>query len=129
VDNGLLIKPRIGVHRTYAPRDPVPVREAAETELDASRSVTATGEAPGDQDGQSSGQPGGQRHPDPLPDHPAHEVVVDPQTRERIYRERDVRTGERQRPDQAMLRQRAYGRPLAAAEGRAEAGPQADIEA
>jgi hypothetical protein len=96
MDNSFPIKPRPGVQK-YAPRDPVPVREAADTDLDAAKAVGAGGDA------------GGQQR-DPRHDHAPHDVVVDPESREVINRENDVRThsAEREHPDQALLRQRAY---------------------
>lgn len=121
MDNGLVVRPRAGVHRTYALRDPVPVREAAETELAATRAVTSIDPHSGDRSDH-------RQHP-PRPDHPAPEVVVDPLTRERIYRERDVRAAGLSRCDEAFERQRAYGRSATAAEAGADVAPRADIEA
>jgi hypothetical protein len=96
MDNSFPIKPRPGVQK-YAPRDPVPVRETADTELDAAKAVGAGGNA--------GGQPRDPRH-----DHAPQDVVVDPESREVINRENDVRAqaNEREHPDQALLRQRAY---------------------
>jgi len=96
MDNRFPIKPRPGVQK-YAPRYPVPVREAADTDLDAAKAVGTGGDA------------GGQQR-DPRHDHAPHDVVVDPESREVINRENDVRTHsvEREHPDQALLRQRAY---------------------
>lgn len=125
MDNGFSIKPRSGAHRSYALRDPVAVREAAETELDAAKAVAATGHG---SDGRPGGQ-GGQRHHDPRAEHASTEVVVDPLTRERIYRERDVRAAGQPHPDEAMLRQRAYGRRPAGLDGHPVSDSHADIEA
>jgi hypothetical protein len=125
VDNGFLIRPRSGPHRTYALRDPVTVREPVETELDAARAVAATGQG---SDGRPGGQ-GGRHHHDPRAEHPSAEVVVDPLTRERIERERDLRATGEPHPDEAMLRQRAYGRPPAGADGAPVGDSHADIQA
>jgi hypothetical protein len=97
MDNNFTIKPRPGAQK-YAPRDPVPVREAVDTDLDAAKAAGA----PGD--------PGRQQHHDPRHDHAPHDVVADPESREVINRENDVRAqaNEREHPDQALLRQRAY---------------------
>jgi hypothetical protein len=124
VDNGFAVKPRAGLHRTYGPRDPVPVRQAVETDLDPDRTVAAAEQNSGD----GSGRQGDHRHNQPPPGHATSDVVVDPETRERIYRERDVRAASRQHPDQAMLRQRAYGR-APAGDGPIDGEPHADIEA
>jgi hypothetical protein len=97
MDSSLTIKPRPGVQKPYAPRDPVPVREAVETDLDAAKAVAATGD-------------GGGPQRDPHHDHAPHDVVADPESRDVIYRENDVRTraNEPVHLDQALLRFRAY---------------------
>lgn len=96
MDSSFTIKPRPATHK-YAPRDPVPVRETTDTDLDAAKAV----HNPGD---------GGHSQRDPHQDHAPHDVVVDPESREVINRENDVRTHvpDREHPDQALLRQRAY---------------------
>ena len=65
-------------------------------------------------------------------EHPAHdpEVVADPESRSVIYRERDVRTAEREHPDQALLRQRAYRpAPPEPAKVALDTEPHADVKA
>lgn len=96
MDSSFTIKPRPGVHK-FSPRDPVPVREAVDTELDALKSGVAAGDSNTDKREQ--------RH-----DHAPHDVVADPESRDVIYRENDVRTQavDRPHPDQALLRFRAY---------------------
>jgi hypothetical protein len=117
MDNSFTIKPRPGVQK-YAPRDPVPVREAAETDIDTAKAVNAEGDH------------GHQQH-DPRHDHAPHDVVVDPESREVINRENDVRThaNEEPHPDQALLRQRAYSPGRAEAEPIPSAEPHANIKA
>ena len=117
MDNSFPIKPRPGAQK-YAPRDPVPVREAVETDLDAAKAVSA------------GGDPGAQ-HRDPRHDHAPHDVVVDPESREVINRENDVRThaAEREHPDQALLRQRAYRPARPDAEAPSANEPHANIKA
>jgi hypothetical protein len=58
-------------------------------------------------------------------------VVVDPQSREVINRENDVRTqsSAREHPDQALLRQRAYRPARDDAEPACAAEPHANIKA
>ena len=77
------IRPRVGVQK-FTSRDP---RQApVETELDAAKTVAA----PGDSDGDTEQRE--QRH-----EHAPHDVVADPESREVINRENDVRTHGRAR--------------------------------
>jgi hypothetical protein len=130
MDSSFTVRPRPGAPSAYAPRDPVPVREATSTDLNAARAVTAS----------SDGQQGRQDRPgqekkqdqsgDSHPDHPSHEtVVVDPENRAVIYRERDVRAADREHPDEALMRRRAYGQPSAPAPAAPSGDAHADIEA
>jgi hypothetical protein len=114
MDNSFTIKPRSGVHKVYAPRDPVPVSEPVETDLDGAKTVAA-----------SSGS--GNRQRDPHTDHAPHDVIGDAESREVIIRENDVQAlaGNRDHPDQALLRERAY-RP---SRGEAESGPAGEPHA
>jgi hypothetical protein len=118
MDNSFTIKPRTGVQRVYSPRDPVPVGEPVETDLDGTKTVVASG---------GSGNP--QR--DPHREHAPHEVIVDPQSREVIIRENDVQaqTADREHPDQALLRQRAYRPARGEPEIPAANEPHANIKA
>ena len=117
MDNSFPIKPRPGAQK-YAPRDPVPVREAAETDLDAAKAVSA------------GGDPGAQQR-DPRHDHAPHDVVVDPASREVINRENDVRaqSAEREHPDQALLRIRAYRPARSESDNTVSSEPHANIKA
>jgi hypothetical protein len=110
------IKPR-PVAKAYAPRDP-PVREAVETDLDATKAVAAAGD-------------GSAHQRDSRHDHAPHDVVADPESREVILRENDVRThaNEPVHPDQALLRLRAYRAPHTEAEPAPDAQPHANIKA
>ena len=94
MDGNFTIKP--AAVPKFTPRERSPARPV-ETELDATRSVTATGDGGSDQRER--------RH-----EHTPHDVVVDPESREVINRENDVRAQsvEREHPDQALLRLRAY---------------------
>jgi hypothetical protein len=118
MDSNFAIKPRAGVQKTVATRDPLPVREAVETELDPARSVTATAD-------------GGAQQREPRHDHAPPEVVADPESRELINRENDVRTraAAREHPDQALLRQRAYRPARNSADSPPAAEPHANIKA
>ena len=95
MDGSFTIKPNAAVPK-FTPRDRSPARPV-ETELDAAKSVTAAGD-------------GGNEQRERRHDHTPHDVVVDPESREVINRENDVRAhaDEREHPDQALLRYRAY---------------------
>ena len=122
MDSNFTIKPRPGAHKAYAPRDPVPVREAVGTDLDAAKAVAATGDG---------GTPQRDPRQDSRHDHAPHDVVADPESRDVIYRENDVRThaNEPPQPDQALLRLRAYRPARADVEGPLDGEPHANIKA
>ena len=127
MDSSFTVKPpRPGAPKLYTPRDPVPVREAVETELETTKTVTAAGDGGARQGARrhDDDKPGEHRH-EPLP----QDVVVDPASREVIYRERDVRTADREHPDQALARQRAYRQTPPDAEHAPPAEPHANIKA
>ena len=118
MDSSFTIKPPVGVQKKYTPRDPAAERKAVETELDATKSVAATGD--------SNAEQRDRRH-DQMP----RDVVVDPESREVINRENDIRTHarEREHPDQALLRQRAYRPARTEAEDPPATEPHANIKA
>jgi hypothetical protein len=103
MDSGISIKPPRPP--ALAARDPVTVRETVATDLGVSKAAAATGDSGNRRNDQ---QPGDRRRDqsgsDPLP----QDLVVDPESRDVIYQERDVRRADREHPDQALLRQRAY---------------------
>jgi len=115
MDTGVTIKPNPGVvAQTYAPSiiaSPDPVA----TDLPASKAVTASAATT-----------------DPRNAAPAttHETIIDPQTRELIYRVIDVQTRQvvRQVPDEALLRVRAYAQAMANGDTPVQALNQADVE-
>jgi hypothetical protein len=133
MDSNFTIKPRAGVQKAFGPRDPVPVREAVETDLDAGKTLTATGDGGAPQrdprhDARQQRQEPGQ---DLRQDHPPHDVVADPESRDVIYRENDVRTHANDpiHPDQALLRLRAYRPTRSDGEGGGNGEPHANIKA
>jgi hypothetical protein len=129
MDSSLIIKSPPAVAKSRALRDPVPVREAVATELVAAKTVASPDDSGGKEHG-SSRDDGGGRNADQQPDHAPHDLVVDPESREVIYRERDIRAAEREHPDQALLRQRAYHRHIPAETDASPADdPHADIKA
>jgi hypothetical protein len=123
MDNSFTIKPRAGAQKSYSPRDPVPVRESVETDLDTAKTANAAGD-------------GGSQQRDPRQRHAPQDVVADPELRDVINRENDVRTqasGQEHpdlaHPDQALLRQRAYRTSNDESESPADHIPNANIEA
>jgi hypothetical protein len=117
MDNSFTIKPRPGVHK-FSPRDPVPVREAADTGLDAIKPAAEAGD-------------GGAEHRQPRQEHVPHDVVADPESREVIYRENDVRAQSdgKLHPDQALLRWRAYRPAASESDSTVATEPHANIKA
>jgi hypothetical protein len=118
MDNNFTIKPRPGVHR-FSPRDPVPVREAVEAGLDAIKAAADASDR------------GGSHEREPRQEHAPHDVVADPESREVINRENDVRAQSdgREHPDQALLRFRAYRPAPAEPDPAAATEPHANIKA
>src|SRR3954452_1093786 len=116
MDSSFTIKPNTAVPK-FTPRDRSPSRPI-ETELDAEKTVTATGA-------------GGKKRRERHPDHSPHEVVVDPESREVINRENDVRAHAeaREHPDQARLRYRAYRPARTESDNTAPIEPHANIKA
>lgn len=123
MDSNFTIRPRAGIGRGFGPRDPLPVREVAETELDGAKVVAAPG------DGQGSHERRHRRHDENAADHAA-DVVVTPDASAVIYRERDVRASPQPAPSDQVLRSRkAYGQPAAGGETSSGLESHADIEA
>ena len=113
--DGFTIKPNAAVPK-FTPRDRQPARPI-ETELDAAKSVAAIGD--------------GAEHRERPPEHPPHDIVADPEIREVINRENDVRAHaeEREHPDQALLRYRAYRPARSESDNTAPTEPHANIKA
>jgi hypothetical protein len=113
MDGNFTIKP--AAVPKFTPRDRSPARPV-ETELDAAKAVTAA----------DGGKQREQRH-----ERAPHDVVVDPESREVINRENDVRTQSeaREHPDQALLRLRAYRPARSESDNTAPAEPHANIKA
>ena len=127
MDSGVTVKPMVGVALAgYVRPDPAAMREAVATDLAASQSVTAAAET----------TPSSREMARPLPVEPAfaHDVIIDPATREVIYRLVDVRSGQvvNQVPDQMQLQIAAYNQAVerAIAHGRTltEAEAKADLD-
>ena len=117
MDGSFTIKPNTPVPK-FAARDRSPTRPV-ETELDADKTVAATGD-------------GGNEQRERRQEHAPHDVVVDPESREVINRENDVRAQsvEREHPDQALLRNRAYRPALSESDSNTPpAEPHANIKA
>jgi hypothetical protein len=107
------IKPRDSSSRVGAVRRTGPMR----TELAPSQSVTPAAA--------SSTSPGGEMRGD---NNTPHEYLLDQQSQKLVDRERELASrGARRDPGQALLRMRAYGRPLKTEEE--EPDDHADLEA
>ena len=117
MDGSFTIKPNAAVQK-FTPRDRSPAREPVETELDAKKSVTAVDD-------------GNAEQREPRHDHVPHDVVIDPESREVINRENDVnaQTAEREHPDQALLRIRAYRPARGESDSTLPVEPHANIKA
>jgi hypothetical protein len=110
MDTSLTIKPRDGTGRVGSARANI-----VRTDLAAAQSVAAPV------------APEATRH-GAAPQDAASRDLVDPQSREVIYRARDERTRKQRRaPDEALSRMRAY-RPDAPLEPQSDGGPHADLE-
>ena len=108
MDSGLTIRPIAGSAETaYVRLEPAAVRTAVAATLAPSQTVTAANDAA------RSGAHDSARNA--APTNVQREFVLDPQSREVIYRVIDVRTGQVQRqvPDAALMRMRAYTRAMA----------------
>lgn len=116
MDGCFTIKPNTPVAK-FTSRDRSAVRPV-ETELDPAKAVTAANDGSNDPR---------ERHGDHMP----HDVVADPESREVINRENDVRaqSAEREHPDQALLRYRAYRPAKSESDNTAPAEPHANIKA
>ena len=95
-----------------------PPVERLKSNADGLETVTATGD-------------GGKEQHERNPDHVPHDVVVDPESREVINRENDVRAHahEREHPDQALLRYRAYRPARSESDNTVSIEPHANIKA
>jgi hypothetical protein len=130
MDSSFAIKPPPGIAQTRAVRDPVTVRAAVDTELVGSRTVGgASGRGEKDDNPKQDDQHGTRDH-ESRTEHAPQDLVADPDSRDVIYRERDVRASDREHPDHALMRLRAY-RPAILDEEPAPspADPHADIRA
>jgi hypothetical protein len=116
MDSSFTIKPNAAVPK-FTPRERPPSKPAA-TDLDAHKTVTAVDD-------------GGHDHPERRPDHMPHDVVADPESREVINRENDVRAhaDESVHPDQALLRYRAYRPARSESDNSVGPEPHANIKA
>ena len=116
MDGSFTIKPNTPVAK-FTSRDRSAARPV-ETELEASKAVNTANDSGNEQRERRS-------------DHMPHDVVADPESREVINRENDVRaqSDEREHPDQALLRYRAYRPAKSESDNPAPAEPHANIKA
>ena len=115
MDSGLTIRPIPNIaEMAYVRPEPAPVPAAVTTTLAASKTVTALPRAEGVAGHDSARYAA-------LESRTTRDVVIDPQTREVIFRTIDIRTRQVQSqiPDAAVLRLRAYIRAMEDAESAA----------
>jgi len=129
MDSSFSIKPPPGVGQSRAVRDPVAVRGAVDTELVGDQTVKASAERGGKDHGAKQDDSHHGKDADGRADHAPQDLVADPNARDVIYRERDVRSTEREHPDHALLRQRAYRPVLSDSDLPPSDDPHADIRA
>jgi hypothetical protein len=105
MDAGLTVKPIGSAQASHARSGSQPGRTAVLTELAPARAVTAAGGAT-----DAAGHDLARNPPSPL--QTSREVLIDPQTREVIFRVIATRTGRliSQVPEEAMLKLEAYNR-------------------
>lgn len=122
MDAGIAVRPTTGVAATdYARPNSAPVQQAVQTDLAASKTVTAA--APSENlryDALAGRNPAQTR-----------QYVIDPQTHEVIFRIMDTRTRQvvRQVPDEALLRMRAYAKALSEGKNPSSVDLQTDFQA
>lgn len=122
MDTAVTSKPPVSVAQAaYVRPDAQPVRQAVQTELAAPKAVSAAtnaaqSNAPMSNEAAAKAQPF------------SREIMIDPQSREVIFRVIDVRSRQvvRQVPDQALLRMRAYTKAIDEGKSIVEAQNQAD---
>jgi uncharacterized FlaG/YvyC family protein len=111
METGLTTRPTgAAAQQSIGRPEPTPARQTVATELPPSQSVTASAES-GAARNEGAKQLAGQAQI-------TREIVLDPHSREVIFRVRDERSGRvvRQVPDEALLRLRAYQRAIAEGE-------------
>jgi hypothetical protein len=120
MDAGLTIKPVAGVTLPDFTRPgPATIQAGAPTDLPPAKAVNPVADA-------------GAIRPESSPaDYTTHNVTIDPQIREVIYRVIDTRTRQviRQVPDEVLLRSRAYSKAIENGLSPFAAQVQADLEA
>jgi hypothetical protein len=116
MDASFPVKPNTPVAK-FTSRDRSAERPV-ETETDPAKAVTAVNDGGNEQRGRRG-------------DHMPHDIVADPESREVINRENDVRAQsvEREHPDQALLRYRAYRPAKSESDNTPSAEPHANIKA
>lgn len=122
MDTGLTTRPTGNPAQTgYVRPEPAPVRNAVPTQLAPSQAVTAAQTAASAR--LATDNPAAQ-----TPE--TREIILDPASREVIFRVIDVRSGQvtRQVPDQALMRLRAYTRALENGQSLAEAQRQSTAD-
>jgi hypothetical protein len=106
MDSGLNLRPNLGVAQSgYGRPEPLPARDAVATVLAPSQSVSQAANAAAARNDKDAART-------PTEPSVSHDVVIDPATREIIYRMVDARSGQiiSQVPDAMQLQIAAYTR-------------------
>ena len=94
-----------------------------------SKTVSTAGDSGDkDDDAKRDSQHGAKDH-EHRPEHALQDLVADPNSRDVIYRERDVRATDREHPDHALMRLRAYRPVVPESTPLPSDDPHADIRA
>jgi hypothetical protein len=119
MDAGLTIKPVAGLNLPDFARPAPAIQAGAPTDLPPAKAVNPVAEA------------GAIRPESSAADYTTHNVTIDSQIREVIYRVIDTRTRQvvKQVPDEVLLRTRAYSKAIEDGRSPFAAQVQADIEA
>jgi hypothetical protein len=117
MDAGLAVKPVVSVVASDLAKPVVAVSTAAPTELPVAKTVSPAADSVALRNDQFLTNP------------TTRDVVIDPASREVIYRVLDARSRQvvRQVPDEALLRMRAYTRALAQGQSPQQAFSKADL--
>jgi len=123
MDTGLVMRPAGQATLTgHVPPEPTPVRGAAPTILAPSQSVMASADV--------SAVRNEMPRPQSVQPSTTHDIVVDPASREILYRIVDVRSGQilQQIPDQLFIHRKVYAKAMESGKSALEAAAKADLD-
>jgi hypothetical protein len=123
MDTGLVTRPAGPAALTgYVPPEPTPVRGAVPTILAPSQSVMTSADAAAIRNETA--------RPQPVEPSTTHDIVIDPASREVLYRIVDVRSGQilQQIPDHLFIRMEVYTKVMESGKSALEAAAKADLD-